>query len=560
MPPRSRAQMLARVAELQRKAGAPQPAAPDPARVERCAQRRQDVNVWCADFSGQAQLQYHRELQAEAEQHRYLIVEGPPEAGKSQQLTLRRTLWEIGRNPNIMSGIVSAKATQAELWVQAIARGIESEIFRETFPGVTPAEPWSMGRIQVRRPDPTLKDPTVQGIGTDGSFLSARLDLIILDDILTSATTSTREQRQKLLTWIDSTECIGRLKADGRLRFLGNTWTQDDAIHELARRLDASGRNVYRYRRDALPEEPGLEGARSFIPEIWPIERCIERRGTIGPTQWKWQYGCLPRGQEDSRFKAEWFETPSPKMWAPPLAGIEQLVRKRRTLLTSLQVGMDMRAELAQVEQELLGLASYRCAEGEDLVIGMDIGVGLQDRHDQSAWNVAVRDVQNRRHVLYAEKVRKTGPDLIDRMEVLEAAFPDLRCWRVETVAAQKHLAHFAGERLRAPIAHHTTTATGANVTSKAWGIEQLAIRAEMGQLLFARTRSGGLPPELEALKQGLIWYTPREHTGDDVMALLFAEMQLTVVPMEGRRQAGDQEPEEERRSLEGGELLRSWA
>lgn len=551
--------MLARVRDLQRKVGAPQAAAPDPARLERAALRRQDVNVWCEDFSGQPQLEYHRQLQAEADAHRYLLVEGPPEAGKSQQLTLRRTLWEIGRNPNLMVGLVSAKATQAEDWVQAIARGIESDVFRETFPGVTPAEPWSTARIQVRRSDLTLKDPTVQGIGIGGGFLGARLDLILLDDVLTSTNTATREQREKTLTWIDSTECMGRLKDNGRVRLLGNTWTRDDAMHELEKRLDAGGRRVYRYRRDALPEEPELPGAVSFLPEIWPIERCIERKAAIGPSRWSWQYGCRPRGEEDSRFKAEWFEKPSPRSWCPPRPGLEELVVRRRQLQRAASVGLDVRADLQAVERDLLERASYRLAPGEALVIGMDIGVGLQQRHDQSAWVVYLRDPQNARHVLYVEKARKTGPDLIDRMEVLEAAFPDLACWRVETVAAQKHLAQFAGERLRAPIAHHTTTASGESITSKAWGIEQLAIRAEMGQLLLAHAREG-LPAAAAALRDALIWYAPKEHTADEAMALLFAEMQVSVVPFEERRTAGDPEPEEEREPLEGGRLLRSWA
>jgi hypothetical protein len=557
MPPRS--QLQSRLAALKRKVGAPRPAEPDPVLEERAALRRADVNVWCEDFSSQPQLAYHRQLQAEAEQHRFLIIEGPPEAGKSQQLTLRRTLWEIGRNPNIAIGLVSAKATQAESWVQAIARGIEKDVFRETFPGVTPAEPWSQARIQVRRSDPTLKDPTVQGIGTDGSFLSARLDLIILDDILTSATTATKEQREKLLTWIDSTECVGRLKAQGRLRFLGNTWTKDDAIHMLAKRLDGHERHVYRYRRDALPEEPAFEGATSFIPEIWPIERCVQRRAEIGGSQWSWQYGCRPRGEEDSRFKEEWFGE-SPKTWAPPRVGLEEIVARRRNLVRAASVGVDVRAELAAVDQELLERASYRTVAGEALVIGMDIGVGLQERHDQSAWVVYLRDPQNARHVLYVEKVRKTGPALIDRMEELEAAYPDIACWRVETVAAQKHLAQFASERLRAPVAHHSTTATGESITNKAWGMEQLAVRAEMGQLLFAKAREG-LPAAAEALKQALVWYTPKEHTADEAMALLLAEMQVSSVPLEEGRRAGDPDPEEEDPGrLDGGELLRSWA
>lgn len=489
-----RLERLARSLRAERRKDAPRatPRGPDP----EAEAAREDPNAWAELFSGQAQAAYHRTLQAAATESRYLIVEGPPEVGKSQQLTLRRVLWEIGRRPSITIGIVGAKEAQACEWIRAIRSGIESETFRRVFPSVVPADPWTTERITVKRDDPTLIAPTVQGIGIGGSFLGARLDLIILDDVLNALNTATREQRRKVLDWIDSSMCAGRLLAGGRLFLLGNTWTSDDAIHELSKRLAPSGEPIYHYRRDPLPD-PDEPGAVSPLPEIWPLERIRERRDLIGPARFKWQYRLEPRGAEDSRFDPAWFEKTSSIGWHPP---------KREPWIAP---------------------------PGHRLVVGVDLGVGLQERHDRTAVVVVSVAPDRVRHVVFAESFRATGPAIVDRLAVLERAYRTREdappVYRVETVAAQEFLAAFARERLHAPIASHTTSGSGATITSKAWGLEQLAIRAEGGQIRFGLEVGGKWNPSAAAVRDALIWYTPKEHTADEVMALLLADAQAST-------------------------------
>jgi hypothetical protein len=481
-------------------------------------QARKDPNVWAEYFSGQPQAQLHRDIQAAYDAHLYLLVEGPPEVGKSQQITLRRVLWEIGRDPNVTIGIVGAKAEQSYEWIRAIRDGIESIQFRRCFPNVKPGSLWTTERLQVVRPSRTITSPTVQGIGIGGTFLGARLNVIVLDDILNAINTATKEQRRKTLEWIDSSMCAGRLLAGGRLVILGNTWTSDDAIHELAKRQDSEGRQVYHYFRRPV-SDPGI--TLSNVPEIWPVDRIKERRDLVGESRFRWQYLLEPRGLDDSRFRPEWLELPTTKRWSPPPRELAELVREIQAPDTKPEERAKLRARAER-------LAAYRHGPGERIVIGMDIGVGLQERHDQTAWVVMVADEHNVRHVIYTEKTRATGPDLIARMVALEYAFPGC-VWRVETVAAQRFLAQFAAQHLRNPVASHSTTGgASTSITNKAWGMEQLAVRAEGGQLRFALEANGRVPKPVEDLRGGLLWYTPREHTADDVMALLFAEVQLT--------------------------------
>ena len=487
------------------------PSTPPPGADPEAEKARADPDAWAELFSGQPQAEYHRTLQRAFSDHAYLIVEGPPEVGKSQQLTLRRVLWEIGRNPNATIGIVGAKAEQAYEWVRAIRAGLESPAFRRVFPAVRPGFPWSTERLYVGRSDPTLTAPTVQGIGIGGSFLGARLNIIILDDILNALNTATKAQRTKVCEWIDSSMCAGRLLAGGKLVLLGNTWTSDDAIHELSKRIRPDGSSIYRYQRDPLPD-PDAPDAVSPLPEIWPLERIRERRDLIGPARFKWQYELHPRGAEDSRFDPAWFEAVSARPWRPPTGQALALRRAGRP------------AEANRI--------AFLAAAGETLQIGVDLGVGLGERHDRTALVVYLRDTVQCRHVIYVETLRDTGPALIERMAVLEASYRTASggppVIRVETVAAQEFLAQFARTKLDAPIVSHSTSG-GASVTSKAWGVEQLAIRAQGGQVRFCVEPGGRWPPAAAALRDGLLWYSPREHTADEVMALLLAETQATL-------------------------------
>lgn len=464
---------------------------------------RADPDAWAELFSGQTQAAYHRTLQAAFTAQNYMIVEGPPEVGKSQQLTLRRVLWEIGNNPNVTIGIVGAKAEQAFEWIRAIRAGIETPTFKRVFPGIRTGFPWSTERLFVVRPDPTLTAPTAQGIGIGGSFLGARLNIIILDDVLNAINTATKAQRTKVLEWIDSSMCAGRLLVGGKLVLLGNTWTSDDAIHELAKRTRPDGSSVYLYRRDPLPD-PDQPGAVSPLPEIWPIERIRERRDFVGPARFRWQYQLQPRGAEDSRFNPEWFEETSTVRWTPPRPA-----------------------------------APFVAPPNCTISIGVDLGVGLKERHDKSAFVVVMRDRMKVRHVLHVDLRRDTGPALIEYMATLERSYRhhdgSPPTFRVESVAAQEFLAQFARERLEAPIASHTTSAGGTSVTSKTWGIEQLAVRAEAGQVRFC-IDGDKWPPAAAALRDALIWFTPREHTADEVMALMFAEVQASL----GEGRGGD--------------------
>lgn len=446
----------------------------------------EDVNTFCELFSNEKQAKYHIELQSVCDNHKRVIIEAPPRTGKSQQITLRRTLWRIGHNPNIRIGIICATAETAHKWVRAIQSGIESDVFKKCFPNVQPGYPWNADKFYVKRNIQTHVDPTVMGIGVDGTFLGARLDLIILDDILTVQNTSTKTQRTKVLEWIDSSMINGRLVPGGQLIIIGNTWTRDDAMHELSNRLDNKGNAIfYTHRQPACD----LERTISYIPELWSIDELTNKFNELGTNTFIWQYLCQPRGDEDSRFKIEWFDR-----------------RSKYQICDSFKL----------------------TNMGQKIVCGIDIGLGLEKQHDKSAFVILLQDIDGTINVLNTYSGRWEGPKLIDMMVDLENRFPGI-VFRVETVAAQRHLVQFARGKVRSPIACHNTIASNKSINGKAWAIEKIALYAEQGKLLICRNQQDRLTQEMMSLRDGLIHYQPRDHTADEVMGLCFGIAQLHV-------------------------------
>ena len=135
------------------------------------------------------------------------------EAGKTQQLSIARALYEIGRNPNLRVVIVSNTTEQAKKIVRSIGQYIsKSAELHAVFPGLVKARdkslPWTSQMLTVERTS-MGKDPTIQAVGIHGNITGARIDVLILDDILDYENTRTPGPRDDLWKWILST-LIGR--------------------------------------------------------------------------------------------------------------------------------------------------------------------------------------------------------------------------------------------------------------------------------------------------------------------------------------------------------------
>jgi len=107
-----------------------------------------------------------------------------------------RTVWELGANPNLRVGIMSATTGLPEKMLAGIKSDIEHNPWvRAVFPNLRPGtkrgqNKWSELSIHVERDD-DLTDPSLQIYGLSSKILGSRLDLIIIDDLLNMENTTT---------------------------------------------------------------------------------------------------------------------------------------------------------------------------------------------------------------------------------------------------------------------------------------------------------------------------------------------------------------------------------
>lgn len=462
--------------------------------------------------------------------HPRLILWSHVEGGKTTQVAVGRLLYEIGRNPTKRYAVCGIAAGAATKIVTTVSRYIEhSPQFRAVFPYLRPASPWTTSSITVRR-SVYSKDPTLQALGVRGHPIGARLDGIVLDDVLDHQTTRTAEQRKETEKWFTS-ELVGRLTEDAFVWVIGNAYYSDDLLHQLAVKFG------YRWRKYPVADEK--TGEPSF-PQEWTRERIAKKEeelGGKGSSEAKRQLYCVARSEESSRVKAEWIEA-------------------------CLEKGEDV-GLLERVTPEDLARLST-----EDVVAtthtGVDIGVGKKKKNGKTViWSV-LRYPDGELQLVGLRAGRWGASEIVRNILTEQARFSSSVA--VESNGAQKFLLDNAhdedpGAELFV-LPHHT----GNNKHHPVFGVESVFVDLARAKLVLpskrqnrteddepgAPTKLVGATEEIREFVQNLLDYTPDSHTGDFLMAAWFARENARLfhvgsrTPTVGVKVIGAPEPEAE--------------
>lgn len=395
-----------------------------------------------------------------------LIVWSHLEGGKSNQISIGRILWEIGKHPEIRIVILSNTSTQATKIIRSIAGYIErSPEYHAVFPHVKPQEPWTTTQLTVQRP--TIgKDPTVQALGVHGNITGARIDLLIWDDVLDYENTRTAEQRKEFYEWAKAA-LLGRL--NGRLWVVGNAYHPEDALHQLAA---TPGVKAVRY-----PVIDDATGEPRW-PERWPMSRIDAKRVELGPLEFGRQMMCVARDDAEARFRRDWIDLC-----------------------------------IARGHDKIMAGALSSVPAGFRTYTGVDLAVSPKDSADLTVlFTIAVHPDETRQ-VLCVESGRWAGPDIVDRIIDTHKRYHSI-VW-VESNAAQMFITQFTKNISAVPVRSFQTT--GKNKFDPSFGVESIAAEMSAGKWIIPS--KGGLHPELQGWVNEMLYYNPAGHTGDRLMA-----------------------------------------
>lgn len=431
---------------------------------------------------------FHKEWQTLWRESRFVNLIAAVEHGKTQQ-TIGKILHDLGTNPNIRVALISNTSDQAQKLLRSVRTHItDNERVHEVFPELRQssrdADPWHQDMITVERPT-IAKDPSVQAHGVFGPVTGARLDVILLDDVLSFENTRTEEQRAKLLEWFETT-VFTRATKNARILSVGTPWHPEDFLHVLEK---LPGFVTKRYGAVTNPTD-SPEDWKPIWSAQWPVERLRDRHDNMTETVFNRKYLCQARMDSTSRFKTEWIAT-----------------------MCRLGKGMTFWDDAPYAQGGIRQLPCFT---------GVDLGIGTKEEHALTVlFTIALRD-DLRRLVVNIEAGHWKAPEIIDRLESHYRRYNTVLM--VESNGAQQFIVDLIRERSVPVDAFHT----GGNKWDPEWGVESLAVEMR-NRLWVCPSGSVGDAPHPEALAwhRECLNFNPTEHTGDRLMASWLAREAL---------------------------------
>lgn len=433
------------------------------------------------------QAPVHAEFHRIADTHDRAIIWSHVEAGKTTQLSVGRTLWELGRNTNLRFAIASSAQAGAVKILHTIQQMIENPgPLQEVFPNLQPGSLWTSRAITVKRTS-NAKDPSVQvtSVGT-GAITGARIDRFVFDDILTYENTRTPSSREQVRAWFGSAAISGRVTEDGKMLFVGNAYHPDDLMHALA-----ANRAVWH-----SAKFPVLDAQGYITSPLWSVDRVNAKRMECTPDEFARQMLCQARDDNSGRFRREW---------------IDNCLRRGE--------GKQLAYALAAVP------AGYR------VYTGVDLGVRKKAGSDLTVLFTIVVHPSEDREIVCIESGRWAAGEIVDRIIDTHRRFNSIVM--VENNAAQQYIVDFTKKLSAVPVVPFHT---GKNKYHPEFGIEGLATEISNGKWIIP-CEGGRAHPEVEAWISDLLFYDPTAHAGDRLMASWFArEGSRRTVKPRGRK------------------------
>lgn len=446
------------------------------ARALAARRAREDVNAFCEfvlkdELTGQpiVQAPMHIAWQRLLDEHDRLMLWAHVEAGKTQQIAVGRTLYEMGHNTSLRWLVLGNTKDGGRKISNLLRSYIEkSDELHEVFPKLVPHEPWGEYAFSVRRGAPA-KDPTVQTAGVHGNIQGGRLDRVLGDDLLDYENTLTQTARRDLIGWWPTV--TGRLSSRARVRILGNAFHPEDLYHWLGRQ---DGWEAYRY--------PVHVNGVPRWPERWPWERIEQRARELGPIEAQRQLMCEARDDSTARFP-------------------------KRAIELALHLG----------EGKQLCSALTVVPPGYKTYTGVDLAVQQKDSSDTTCIFTIAVSPYGTRSVLAIDRGKWPGPEIVKRIIDAHRRFQSI-IW-VENNAAQDFIRQWVNASEAVPINGFTT---GRNKAHPEFGVEHIA--TEMANGKWEIPNNGGrCHHEVQRWIDEMLYYDPAAHTGDALMACWFA-------------------------------------
>ena len=274
-----------------------------------------DFETFCRDYLDQPMALHHQRVwdvvngREPREMHpaiRYqkgrkqrLLLNFPPYHGKTSQWSVAYVVWRMMCDPNVRIAIVSQTQQFAKKIVHQVKQILTLPAYAKLHAAFMPeggwkGESWTTFHIYLAGVDRAQNDPTLQALGLNGQIYGSRLDVILLDDLVTGKNVHTYKELADFV----GTEVASRMNDDGVLICLGTRMGAHDLYSELRDQLEWDGETpVWTYfAQPAVLEQPERDPSTwvTLWPELedgtpmWPGESLAKLRAEAN-SEARWQ-------------------------------------------------------------------------------------------------------------------------------------------------------------------------------------------------------------------------------------------------------------------------------
>ncbi len=222
--------------------------------------------------------------------YRRVLINMPPYHSKSTLVTVWHTVYDICRDPNLRTLLVSKSLPFARTFMHSIHEMLSNQDLYTGGPSPIedwgPFRPdgqsvWSSENIYVAGRTTAEKDPTVAVLGVGRQIYGRRADVIKFDDVATLDNQRNPDRVAAMLEWFDK-EALSRIGKSGRAIWIGTRVSAGDVYSQLNSR---PGYKVLKY-----PCIMDDETERTLWPEHFPYTQALVHRSEMRPADFQLVY------------------------------------------------------------------------------------------------------------------------------------------------------------------------------------------------------------------------------------------------------------------------------
>lgn len=218
---------------------------------------------------------FHDEWDQAMTENNRLIIVGPRDHGKTSQI-VGRSIWELGRNPNMRQKIICASDGRAKERLYEVKQHIEhNKAVHAVFPHLREAADaeWSKHKIIVER-TARHRDASLEAIGITSTATGGRADLLLPDDVVDRRNALSFPAMREQIKQAWKSDWTNLLESQSRVWYICTLWHKDDLSHQLLENP------IYKKLMYTVPDDFG-----SLWPDKWPSLELWMRFMEIGSVE-----------------------------------------------------------------------------------------------------------------------------------------------------------------------------------------------------------------------------------------------------------------------------------